>query len=786
MIALFVLALGATPASAPASAPTADAPWSGVDALERAVAALEPKLATLNATYSRNDVFDKDGAIRQRVSDGEILVLLGDHARASVVLFDVVSDPKNAVHSLYDRALYYLAESCFHTRNFVGARARFQQLISRGDKTFLFDAFQRLIEIAETLQDYSGVEEKVKELRDVGSGVLRPDVAYLYGKSLARRAKSEEAIAQLAAIAPDHKFYFRARYVIASELVRLKKLDEAAKELAKVIATPKPLGLGADEKDELLMREIASMALGRVSGEQGHVKEAMAAYQTISRDSPYLPQSLYEIAWMFVQQSGFATLEKVRMQHLRKSLQAIDIMLLALEDRVLVPKATVLKGNVLLKLGRYEDAVDAYVTVAKKYEPVYKELQQTLVNQTDPTKYFNEVIAKNQGTYNAAAFLPTLAVDWVSEEREVNRALGVAHDLSAADATVAESKVIGGKVLGALTTRRPIELFPQFKEGENHAVQLELEVRKLLERFLALLTDAVRPNIDGKTRDKLTKAQTARIKAQASLAEAAFKREESKRIESKHLAIVHDLDRRNLRLRTELASLNAQLVAVSKWLDDNKSKDTVAPDKIALLKEQMGSESKVLAELERVERELYDQLQQARTSSGGPVTNEQRARDDYALALNTELQLLVGVRERATLPATGTLRRLDALKDRLGSLDSGVRNFRDALAATIDHKTIQIANAVNAELELMQAYEQELKGCEHEAESLVGGVAAASFDNVKQRFYELVLKADLGVVDVSWREKEDRTQKINELVRAQKDAIDSLERDFRELGEERR
>ncbi len=751
---------------------------SSIDVLERQVAGLEPRLVNLDGAYLRTELYDKDAGVKQRVSDGEILFLLGDYARACVVLYDVVSEPRNAIHPLYDRALFFLGESSFHARNFVGARAYFQQLISRSDKTFLFDAFERLIEIAETLQDYSGVEEKVAEMRQAGAGVLRADVAYLYGKSLSRRLRSKDAVAQLELIKPDHKFHFRARYIIGGEYVRAQKLGEAATEFTKIIEAKDPMGLGADPKDVLALKEVTYMALGRVYAEQGRISDAMEAYQTIARDSPHLPQALYEIAWMYVTRSTYATLERERSLLLRRALQAIDLMLLSQDDKVLVPKATVLKGNVLLKLGRYADAIEAYTVVAKKYEPVFKDLEQTLVKQKDPVRYFNEIIAKNQNTYNAAAFLPPLAVSWVSEEREVARALGVAHDLTDMQGMVDDGKLIGSKVTGALQSKRPIELFPLYREGEERAVQLELELRKAFEKLLALLTQELGPAIDPGTRDKLAKAQTARIRAQAALAEAAFKKEESRRLESKQLTMVRDLDRQALRLRTEIVSSNAQLVALAKFLDESKNANNRAQ-----IRELMDVESKVLSELEREERALRAELQQSQVTAGGPITDEQRARDDYASALATELQLLLTV--RAKEGDAKPLRRLDALKDRLGSLDAGLRAFRDQLAQTVDHKTIQIGNAVAAELRLMQSYERELSGQKNEGEAIVGGVAVDSFAAVKKRFYDLVVKSDVGVMDVAWREKEDRTQKINDLVRTQKDALDALDRDFRELSEER-
>ena len=88
---LAAIATLAIPASNPDTTPTvADGSLpSGIDSLERAIVALEPKLALLHTSYLKTEAFDRDGSVRQRVNDGEILHLLGDHGRATVLLFDM-------------------------------------------------------------------------------------------------------------------------------------------------------------------------------------------------------------------------------------------------------------------------------------------------------------------------------------------------------------------------------------------------------------------------------------------------------------------------------------------------------------------------------------------------------------------------------------------------------------------------------------------------------------------------------------------------------------------------
>jgi tetratricopeptide (TPR) repeat protein len=751
-----------------------------IESLRKRTAEIEPQVQILQSSYLQTEAFDQKTSVKQRISEGETLFLLGDHGRSSVLLFDVVSDARNSEHPDYDLALYYLAESSYLTRNIIGARRHFRELVTRttkrGDAGHLFDAFERLIQIADSLQDYRGVEEMVGELREAGKGTLRPDVAYLYGRSLSQRGQSHFAFEQLATVPAGHKYYHRARYVMGAEYARNARFEEAVVAFEEVKNAEHPLGLGATPDEERQIRELSIMAIARVHAEQGDTEKAMEGYAAIAKDSQYLTQALYEIAWMFVGRASAIKEDDERSVLLRRALQAIDILLLSQDDQALVPRAQILKGNVLIRLGRLPDAIDAFRGVGDIYEPVYRELTETLAKQPDKERYFNEIILQNKGVYNAAAFLPPLAVSWVSAERDVSRAIGVANDLVTAQRDLEESHAITERIVGALTRKRPVDLFPLFKEGERKGTKLESEQRDLMETLLALMRQAVSSSGDA---DALSAVEKERAQAIAQLKTQGETRGDIGEDERKRNAALSVVAHEASKNRTELSGMGARLVAVDRFLStkdnglDEQGKKT--------LREQSNIEAKAVQAIEKEQREIEEELRRARYEGAGPVSEENHARAAYDEAVTREWALLEEGAKKASLASTGAVKRLQALADRLGSVDAGLRSFRDRLETTAERRALQIAGGVEAELQQVAIYEAQLTEVEKGAGRLIGGIASRSFEEVRQKLYELVLKADVGLIDVVWREKDDRTEMINDLVKAQKDAGAALDRDFSEL-----
>ena len=93
---------------------------------------------------------------------------------------------------------------------------------------------------------------------------------------------------------------------------------------------------------------------------------------------------------------------------------------------------------------------------------------------------------------------------------------------------------------------------------------------------------------------------------------------------------------------------------------------------------------------------------------------------------------------------------------------------------------------VAEEERLLGAHAQEVASVGGDTRNLVGRIAFDSFQRVHQQFYELVLKADVGVVDVAFTRKQDHTQEIQRLSAQKDQELRRLDSEFSEvLGEDK-
>ena len=67
---------------------------------------------------------------------------------------------------------------------------------------------------------------------------------------------------------------------------------------------------------------------------------------------------------------------------------------------------------------------------------------------------------------------------------------------------------------------------------------------------------------------------------------------------------------------------------------------------------------------------------------------------------------------------------------------------------------------------------------------MLGTIAVRSIADVRGMFYRVVLKADVGIVDVAWSRKRARLEKIQTLAVQKDQEVQQLDRDFRSLTRE--
>ena len=78
-------------------------------------------------------------------------------------------------------------------------------------------------------------------------------------------------------------------------------------------------------------------------------------------------------------------------------------------------------------------------------------------------------------------------------------------------------------------------------------------------------------------------------------------------------------------------------------------------------------------------------------------------------------------------------------------------------------------------------YRVALRSLDGETEDVVGTIAYLNFNRIRGRFYDLVLRADVGKIDLSWAKREDHRLRIDVLTRERARELQALDNEFRDV-----
>ncbi|MBL8914513.1 MAG: tetratricopeptide repeat protein, partial [Archangium sp.] len=445
-------------ASVAAAKPSAAELQGQVEEVARQIEVARNNIELVEKQYTLREETSDEAARLQRFSDGEIQYLLNDYSTAAVLFYDLVANKDFQKSPRYPDALFYLADSLYQQKNYLGSRLYLRQLLALKAGHYR-EALARYLEIAGRLNEFTGIDDYINQARGLSGGALPPELTYVYAKwmfrrqdlAVADRVNRSRPIFQVLAGDQTGPFHVQAAYFIGVGYVRLKQWDQA---LAQFLAVTQS---AARDDKERAVKELAELSMGRVYFEVGKYDEAIDRYARIPQQSDNFPDSLYEIAWSYV-----------RKGELERAKNATEVLLLVAEDSVLAPEAKILQGTLLQKLQKYEDAIDTYNQVINAYAPVRDEIDALLTVNKDPVQYFDELLARNEKTLDVTKLLPPVALKWASTRQEVAEAVEITSALDASRKGIEESRAIPDRNLRSLD-ERGVESIPVFQDGYTRA-----------------------------------------------------------------------------------------------------------------------------------------------------------------------------------------------------------------------------------------------------------------------------------------------------------------------------
>ena len=409
------------------------------------------------------------------------------------------------------------------------------------------------------------------------------------------------------------------------------------------------------------------------------------------------------------------------------------------------------------------------------------ELDALLNVNKDPVAYFDNLLLRNERNLDVNALLPPVALKWATTQSEVGDALNVVKAMEDGRKGVSDGQTLADRILKALG-ERGMEAFPTLQEGYTRADA----VSNALVAAEQTLTDVEAELVASVlTADEKVQLQALRQGTSAARAQLASLPTSNTAVADRRKAMqqrVDALDREAFRLGYELQSMNAVLAAVQKWVVDTRGqrKGTAADEKA--FQERVRAEQQSAAALEKEIEAVRAELREARAKVDTSLAGEEQLRSEVISIESQAHQVIARAEGRLTDPAAqAVIARAHATRARLDALAQRNEAAKLALQERVRKKGDEIRDKVVAEQLLLQQYNGDVTRASGDARQLVGRIAFDSFRRVPGQFYDLVLKADVGVVDVAFTRKHDKTGDIQAAAAQKERELKALDDEFKEV-----
>ena len=768
-----VLLCRALPARAAASPIEADE--AAVARALQALSASRDRLALVEREYGQPEDPSELLRLRKAFADGETQYLLGEYANAAALLYDVVDGPAYRNEESYPDALLYLADSLYHSQSWLEARRYYRELLAQRIGRYQQESLARMIELSDRTSDWSGIDGDWQAL--VATGVqLKAELVYLHAKWLARRpdltdaARIERGLLAFRAIPGSGEYGPQARYFEGALLVQQGALDAAVKTFEGMLALPEPAGDAAASARSARIRDQAHLALGRILFEQGKYGPAIDHYQSIAKESDAYTDALYELSACWL-----------KLGELEKALRTTGLLLLLVEDSTAAPEARLLEANLQLRLKRYLKAQQQFAAIADQYRPVHEQIA-ALIERKDPVSYYDDLLQRGDKSLDATQLLPEVARKYVSG-RDVGEARVIIDELKAGRQGIEDSQEIVRKLEAALLEGR-LDLFPTLQEGNGRAVEVENALLRI-DAQLAAAEGNVALRQAPKLAAPLGQARAARlaIEARAAGALPATSAQVDTRRQAS-LARVAALEKTLSKLSLDLQNIAAQLEAAQQWRAQTEAARKAPADAEREFAAQIERDRAAVAGLEEARLLATRQLELARAAA---VAEASGGRTDDAL----REELLQAVRrEQAAAQATAAalppreqalFARAAAAGVTIGGLRERAQKVREQIRAQAAARLLLLRSHLDRERNQIADHRRAADSVEGGTRQLLGRIAFDAFARVERQFYDLILKADVGVVDAAWTQKNARTEAITALENERRGQLKALQDEFAEV-----
>jgi len=523
------------------------------------------------------------------------------------------------------------------------------------------------------------------------------------------------------------------------------------------------------------------LSLGRLHQELDAPEAAVAAYDNLEPSSPFYSQMLYEQAWTHVEAARTASDETTERRAYERALQSTELLMATVPDATLYPQARILQGNLQIRLDAPETAYQTFESVLERYGDARTELQTFRVRQADTQAFFEQLVASELDRADQPTMLPEIAIEYAREQKGLNRVVAVERDLSVSGSNLEESREMVDVLSSALNGEQRYRMFPGLRGPRDQIISIrgrslanELELLQWERRLVYTHLGASQRAAADRAHERVLELAAQIRELPTSAAGVAGQRRQIGTIYEK-------TSLRAYKLTYRISGMRAQLVAVESWLARNRS--TLSREEARLMDERV---TRTRSEVERLEGELEAILrrlreQRALAQAQGTVGRIDRLQGQFEAARDAELAVLRSGRSALETDALGVASRFDQQRQKLTTLRQDVGSLEARIDRQIRGRVAELQRAVAREALELERLERSHARVDAEARRLLEPVADRTLAAVDTELTTVLMKADVGLIDVAWARKQAETSRVDDMIRQLREQTQALEAEFADV-----
>lgn len=729
--------------AAVAAADSQEAPVAADSGLDRA----QTSLREINAEFENNlkrylslNISDADYKLppSEKMKKGDFFFGKGDYSTSAGIFYSVTVSVSDSDAVKYE-ALYKLGESLFMQKNYVSASRYYEMLLtSSGNADLKAKALKRLIFISYSLGEYAAAEKYCDQFTKGGNDIYADqELLYYFAKTLFFSGKTEEAVKLFSSVAKESAYYPQARYFLGVMALRDKKLEDARAFYEEILTLPEDAGYHNFGN----IRELAGLAVARIAFELEDIDTASAHYSPVSFDSRSFPQAYYELSWTFIKRDRFE--DAVDTLRLVKNL--------APYSRV-ASQAEILEGTLLVKMGRFGEALVLFNSIVSKYSKYQDELFSI------DGKAF---LASGRAGKVSDFLLPySPAVRSVLEDsKKFSETVALNDTIINLEEELKRIEDLEKKIVTMAGNKNSAALFPPLKEAARGVMTLRNKVAVVKNSLVMARNGFAGTGLTDDQRGEFEKldSEKRRLLEIENTVSVAHERIRERAEEYGDKVVKLDEKMHLVSMQLDKLSENLDLLIASYSEEKNTEKEN---DNDKELLERIGQEREkfnaLSAESDACQAEIDDE-KNGLVLGGTLIEAENELRNSFNRIVARQQEIIGNSSDRREAVEVA------AVIEEADRIDAKLADFYDRLNDSMKGIVEDLRTSYEQERNNVDSYKSELLRAKREVEEMAVLAIYSNMNTARNIFADLVLQGDLGLIDVAWEKKEDASSEIMRL-----------------------